>query len=138
MNFYRINLSHQCLYNEINREFNPDEPCNDNKFVEFIVNIPSNNEIYIAKIGEEIIGCATLIIEQKMIHNCAKVGHIEDVFIREQYRKKGYGTILVNYLKSVAKENGCYKVILDCNEDFKGFYWNCGFESKNIQMSVYF
>ena len=29
----------------------------------------------------KVIGCATLLIEPKFIHECSNVGHIEDVVI---------------------------------------------------------
>ena len=138
MNFYRINLSHKLLFTEINEQFNPNEPINVDKFIEFIVNIPKNHEIYVLQNNTEIIGCGTLIIEQKLIHNFGKVGHIEDVFIRKEHRGNNYSEIIMNYLKHIAKKRGCYKVILDCSDNLKPIYEKCGFTSKNIQMSVYF
>ena len=48
----RINMAHNILYEEINKEFNPEEDFNRDKFAEFIVNIPSGTEIYVlANIG---------------------------------------------------------------------------------------
>ena len=84
------------------------------------------------------MGCGTLIIEQKMIHNCGKVGHIEDIFIRSEYRDNGYGRDLIKKLNDIAKKAGCYKVILDCKKELESFYEKSGYKSKNIQMSVYF
>ena len=34
----------------------------------------------------------------------------------------------------MAKQNGCYKVILDCSESNVGFYEKCGFDNKGYQM----
>ena len=135
----KINMSHKLLYKELNEQFNPGEEANPDRFVEYIVNIPKNLEIYVLKNNEnEILGCGTLIIEQKMIHNCSKVGHIEDVFIRNQFRGNGYREYLIINLQEIAKKANCYKVILDCDTKLEGFYKKNGFESKNIQMSVYF
>ena len=133
-----INASHSFLAKEINMEFNPSESININKFIDFLVAIPKGTEIYVLKEGDYIIGCATLIIERKMIHNFNSVGHIEDVFIRQQFRNKGYGKILISKLNEIALKNNCYKVILDCKEELREFYLKCGFENKNIQMSKYF
>ena len=138
MNLYPINLSDSILADEINKEFNPDEIVDKNKFVEFIVTLPQKTEIYVLKDKENIYGCATLIIEQKMIHNFSKVGHIEDVFIRPQFRKQGYGKSLLLKLVNTAKYKGCYKVILDCADELVEFYEKCDFEKKNIQMAKYF
>jgi glucosamine-phosphate N-acetyltransferase len=44
----------------------------------------------------EVIGSATLLLEQKFIHNCAKRGRIEDVVVDDRYRGKQLGK---NYLQ---------------------------------------
>lgn len=38
----------------------------------------------------------------------------------------------------MAKEIGCYKVILDCSEGNVGFYERCGLVRKEVQMVKYF
>ena len=45
---------------------------------------------------------------------------------------------MINHLTNVAKENGCYKVILDCDESNEKFYEKLGYQRKNIQMAIYF
>jgi glucosamine-phosphate N-acetyltransferase len=87
---------------------------------------------------KKIIGSATLLLEPKFIHSCSKVGHIEDVVIDSRYQGKGLGKVIVEKLKEICREEGCYKVILDCSEKNRTFYEKCGFENKNIQMSCYF
>ena len=133
-----INGSHLFLAKEINIEFNPNEEINSYKFMEYIVNIPKGTEIYVLKYNQCVLGCATLIIENKMIHNFSNVAHIEDVFIRPQFRNKKFGLELIRRLTDIAKNKNCYKVILDCKKELREFYIKCGFESKNIQMSKYF
>ena len=82
---------------------------------------------YIAVENEKIIGTATLIIEQKFIHGGGKVGHIEDVAVQKDCQLKGVGKNLIEFLVEQAKSKGCYKVILDCNDENVGFYEKCGF-----------
>jgi glucosamine-phosphate N-acetyltransferase len=41
-------------------------------------------------------------------------------------------------LSAVAKEIGCYKVILDCSPENEGFYQKCGYEKAGTEMSLYF
>ncbi len=94
-------------------------------------------QIWIAEEGNTIIGSATLFIEPKFIHSCSQVGHIEDVVVAREYQGKGVGRLLIETLKQVGKEAGCYKMILDCSEKNKVFYEKCGYENKNIQMSLY-
>eukprot|EP01083_Nonionella_stella_P049084 130927_1 len=85
-----------------------------------------------------IIGTITLLIEQKFLHACSRVGHIEDVVTDVNYRGKGLGKLICNYAVNYAKQNGCYKVILDCNDKNVGFYKRCGFIKKENQMACYF
>ena len=86
-----------------------------------------NSYIYVAKEGKEIIGTATLLIEKKFIHSGGKVGHIEDVSVRKEYEGKGVASEIINSLIEVAKENGCYKIILDCKDKLLPFYGKFGF-----------
>ena len=48
------------------------------------------------------------------------------------------GRKIVQHLTELARERGCYKVILDCAEGNTGFYAKCGFERKEVQMVQYF
>lgn len=95
-------------------------------------------QIWIIKNKDTFIGCGTIIIEQKFIHKCGKVGHIEDLCILPEYQGKGYGKKLIEKLTDISKSNECYKIILNCNEKNKSFYSNCGFKETNTQMSIYF
>mmetsp|Transcript_27583 Transcript_27583/g.71572 ORF Transcript_27583/g.71572 Transcript_27583/m.71572 type:complete len:233 (+) Transcript_27583:240-938(+) len=53
-------------------------------------------------------------------------------------RGKKLGKRMVSKLLDRAREQGCYKVILDCKEHNIGFYTSCGFKVKDAQMSCYF
>jgi glucosamine-phosphate N-acetyltransferase len=86
-----------------------------------------NSYIYIAKRNKEIIGTATLLIEKKFIHGGGKVGHIEDVSVKKEYEGNGVASEIINSLIEVAKENGCYKIILDCKDKLLPFYGKFGF-----------
>lgn len=88
--------------------------------------------------NKKIIGCGTIIIEPKFIHNCGYVGHIEDICILPQYQGSGYGKKIIQHLIDISKINNCYKIILNCNETNESFYEKCGFKKNNIQMSIYF
>ena len=90
------------------------------------------------KINNKIIGTASILIEEKFIHKLASVGHIEDVVVDINYRKKGLGTLLINHCIKYANDNNCYKVLLNCSEKNMEFYKRCGFDNKNIEMSMYF
>ena len=105
---------------------------------EIIAEIITNKD-YVIIISEdtksrEVIGTATLFIEQKFIHNGGKVGHIEDVATRKGYEGRGIGKEIMNKLITISRERGCYKIILDCDEKVFKFYEKIGFKEKGIML----
>ena len=118
-----------------------------NKPSEFIKNLNLINNsgiIYIAFINDvnsdefKIIASGTCYIEPKIIHNFKNVGHIEDIVVDIDFRGKGIIHNILTYLKNYAKNNNCYKVILDCKHELVNFYEMNGFKNNGNQMSKYF
>ena len=94
----------------------------------------SNQIIQVAIDDRKIVGCITLLIEQKFIHDGGLVGHIEDVVVRKDYEGKGIGMKLVTSMLEYAKRKNCYKTILDCKDDVKQFYERIGFKHESNGM----
>jgi len=90
--------------------------------------------IYVAIDDGNVIGATTLLIEQKFIHEGGKVGHIEDVVVRNGYQGKGVGKKIVTALLKYAEKKGCYKTILDCTDDLIPFYEKIGFKRHSNSM----
>lgn len=105
------------------------------KFEELYDNIFKNNIIYVISVNDKIIGSAKLIIEQKFIHKLSKYGHIEDVIISDEYRRKGYGTLIINHIVNVCKAEKFYKITLTCKEELIPFYEKNNFEVYQYHMS---
>ncbi|MHA7734425.1 GNAT family N-acetyltransferase [Nitrosopumilus sp. S6] len=84
--------------------------------------------IAVAEIDGKIVGSTTLLIEQKFIHNGGLVGHIEDVVVDKNFQGQKIGEKIMKYLLEIAKNQGCYKTILDCTDDVKPFYEKLGFK----------
>lgn len=103
-----------------------------NEFVE-----KNGKNIFVIEEGNKIISTITLFVEEKLIHSCGKVLHIEDVVVDKLHRKTGSGKKLLEFAIQYAKDINCYKIILDCSEDVKKFYESVGFSCKNFQMSYY-
>jgi glucosamine-phosphate N-acetyltransferase len=93
--------------------------------------------IFVAvKEDNQLIGSITILIEQKFIHNGGKVGHIEDVVTKKEYEGMGIGKALVLKALDFAKENTCYKVILDCSKSNVEFYKKIGFKEHEVSMRI--
>lgn len=82
----------------------------------------------------DLVGLATLLIEQKFIREWGKVWHIEDVVTRKGYEGRGVGSTIIQACLKLAEEQQCYKVILDCNESNIPFYEKNGFKVYDICM----
>ena len=95
-------------------------------------------KIWVIEDNNKIIASASLFLEQKIIHECGVVGHLEDVIIDEKYRSIGLGKFIICKMVNIAKERGCYKLIGDCKPELVEFYKKNGFESNNVQISIYF
>lgn len=90
--------------------------------------------IFVAHQNNRVVGIASLLIEQKMIHNGGKVGHIEDVATRKGFEGRGIGSALMQVCITKAEMHGCYKIILDCKETLIPFYKKFGFFVHEVGM----
>lgn len=81
-----------------------------------------------------VVATGMLFVEKKLIHECGKVGHIEDISVAKSEQGKKLGYYLVTSLTKVAQENDCYKVILDCSPENVGFYEKCGYKDGGVEM----
>lgn len=85
--------------------------------------ISQDGHIFVALHPKDgIVSCLTLLIEQKFIRKGAKAAHIEDVSTRKGFEGQGLSSALMKKAISFAKEQNCYKVILDCENELEKFY----------------
>lgn len=94
----------------------------------------ANHKIFVAQLGDKIVGSTTIIIEPKFIHKGGLVGHIEDVVVSKDIQGTGIGEKLIHASLDYAKNQGCYKTILDCSDDVKQFYEKIGFKKHSNSM----
>ncbi len=101
-----------------------------NKAEQVFEKINSNpyHYVYVAIIDGKVVGSTSMIIEPKFIHDGGNVAHIEDVVVSKDYQGKGIGDMLMKSLLELAKDNNCYKTILDCSDEVKMFYEKIGFK----------
>ncbi len=92
-----------------------------------------HNEVYIVRSQDQMVGAGTLLIEDRF-----HVGHIENVIVHKDIRGFGVGKLVVKSLSQIAREAGCYKVVLGCSDNHEPFYAKCGFERSGLQMTQRF
>ena len=98
----------------------------------------NDNHMLVVEKDNNIIGTLTLHLQHKIIRNGGISGLIEDVAIKKEFRGMGIGEKLVNEAIKMAKDFGCYKVILSCFPERTNFYNKCGFEKESITMRYNF
>ncbi len=104
-------------------------------FLDTVLN--DTHVILVMEADNSIVGTGTLFIEEKMTYGGCKMGHIENVLVKGEYRSRGYGEALVGRLVSLAKEGGCYRVDLNCKANLEHFYGKNGFIRRGLHMSTY-
>jgi glucosamine-phosphate N-acetyltransferase len=137
MNIRKLNENDYDQYKIIINEFRETEFTKED-FIYILNNIKIYSDIWLLEINNEIASIVTILYEYKFIHNICKLAHIEDVCTLKKYRGNGYSKLLLNYIINEAKNNGCYKITLYCNEDLEDFYKKNNFEKKGIQMAIYY
>ena len=86
-----------------------------------------NYYLLLAELNNEIVGTATMLIQNNLTHNGRPYAHIENVVTDQEHRKIGIGKLLISELINIARSLDCYKVILNCTLDNSGFYQTIGF-----------
>jgi GNAT superfamily N-acetyltransferase len=64
---------------------------------------------------KHIIGTFSLLIMDNLAHMGAPSGILEDVVVREDFRRRGIGRLMMNFAMERCRERGCYKIALSCN-----------------------
>jgi len=77
----------------------------------------------------------SVVIENKIRGEVA--GHIEDIVVDKNVRKKMIGIYLINELIEICKKENCYRITLFCNEKLVNFYSRHGFKVNNVMMKKF-
>ncbi|RKP04848.1 acyl-CoA N-acyltransferase [Thamnocephalis sphaerospora] len=111
-------------------------------FLERFSYIKAHNHEYFTIVIEDIkrakiMAAGTVFVERKFIRGNGLVGHIEDIVVHKEARGLQFGRYIIEALKSIGANVGCYKIILDCSEKNVPFYVKCGFKQKEVEMAWY-
>jgi GNAT superfamily N-acetyltransferase len=99
--------------------------------------LKNDNYMIVAENDEDgIIGTCTLHLQKKIIRDGGVAGLIEDVAVRDSYRGKGIGSLLIQNAIELAKKKNCYKLILSCFDERVDFYERNGFFKESHLMRL--
>lgn len=95
--------------------------------------------IFVVIFNTKIIGTFALLIMPNLAHFGMSSAIIEDVAVEESFQNKGIGKKMMEFAMEIAREKGCYKMVLSSNQkrtDAHRFYENLGFEKHGFSFVV--
>jgi GNAT superfamily N-acetyltransferase len=98
-------------------------------------------ELLVAEDNGQVVGTTALAILPGFAHATSPFAVVEYVVVDEKSRSKGIGKLLMESVKSLAKEAGCYKIMLTSDnrrERAHKFYKSVGFEPSAHGFRFYF
>ncbi len=93
-----------------------------------------NYHILVLESEGKIVSSVTLIIIENLTHNLRPYALIENVVTHCDYRGNGFASALMNHATEIAKQRGCYKIMLltgSKKDSTLNFYRNNGFNSED-------
>lgn len=94
----------------------------------------SNHHIIVGIVEDKIVSSCVIVIIKNLTHNQRPYALIENVITSEAYRGKGYATAILNYAKTIAQSENCYKIMLmtgSKKESTLNFYKRAGYNDKD-------
>jgi len=96
-------------------------------------------KVYVAMLGESIVGTFALLIMDNLAHMGAPSGVLEDVVVHRDWWGKGVGKQMMQFAMNRCRERGCYKMALSSNfkrEAAHRFYDDLGFQRHGYSFVV--
>jgi glucosamine-phosphate N-acetyltransferase len=100
--------------------------------------IKSNHYMYVLYEDGEPLACGGFAIITKLGRNGSRDALIEEVVVRADKQRNGYGRKLIAFLLKKIEQYNVYAVWLNCSDENVPFYKKCGFEKTGNQMKVYY
>jgi GNAT superfamily N-acetyltransferase len=94
-----------------------------------------NYTLYVASLGDRIVGTFSLLIADNLAHLGAPSGVVEDVVVAVEEQGKGIGKQMMRFALERSREHGCYKMALSSNARRTAahhFYDSLGFERHGL------
>jgi GNAT superfamily N-acetyltransferase len=87
-------------------------------------------KIVVAEHEGVIVSSCVLVLVRNLTRGARPYGLIENVVTHADYRRKGYGQLILQKALEIASDFGCYKLMLMTSSRMEGindFYEGCGF-----------
>ena len=97
--------------------------------------------LLVAEEDGNIVGTTVVAVLPGIAHGTSPFAVVEYVVVDENYRRKGIGKLLMDYVKDFAGEAGCYKIMLTSDNrrvEAHEFYRSLGFEASAHGFRFYF
>lgn len=94
----------------------------------------TNHHIIVKEVDGKIVSSCVCVIIPNLTRNIRPYAFIENVVTHSDYRKHGYATECLQYAKSIAKSENCYKMMLltgSKKESTLKFYEDAGYNSSD-------
>lgn len=113
----------------------------DNKDRELGLVVQSNNTIiYIAGIDGKAAGYVRgCVRDMSPVYENPRIGNLEELYIREGYRRVGVGRRLVESIKEWFKSRGTSRIVINVSHDnpeARRFWTQMGFDVQAIRMNM--
>ena len=108
--------------------------------------------VVVSRETDQIVASGGVFVERKFLRGLGRVGHIEDIAVAREMQGKKLGLRIIQALTQISEDVGCYKTILNCNENnigtfsvpgnadlltfFSAFYEKCGYEKREVEMVI--
>ncbi len=114
----------------------PEEPQDREKWSDLLRILIDNPDYHllILESGGMVIASVTLVVIRNLTHGLKPYSVIENVVTHSDFRNKGHASALMAEAYRIAKDSGCYKIMLltgSKKEETLRFYERCGFNSKD-------
>ena len=120
------------LYMEHLTQYPPEKPQEIAEWTELLSILieDTNYHLLVGEIDGKVISSVTLVVIRNLTHNLRSYSVIENVVTHADFRNNGYASALIEKACDIAKEKGCYKVMLmtgSKKDSTLRFYERCGF-----------
>lgn len=121
------------LYFNFLTKYPPKEEQNIEAWKQLINEINKSERLFLLVVEEDnrVVSTVQLGIIPSLTHNMRSFAVVENVVTHENYRKKGFASMLLQEAIKIAQDKNCYKIFLETEsnrESTLNFYKENGFE----------